>query len=195
MNDSNNVNNVQNSNLNYDINANLDNNFNENINNNNNLNNKEENPKKVTSIIIIILVVIICGVGIGIGVLFLTGTLKKTPEMKLCKNINLQVENYNQNKITYNQFFENIMSDYNNYCTNEESNLCKTIKTYNDEKDELFEYQELEDCSKYNSEWIIDSKELCENMNEIKEYHNNNRENIADAQIREIKMLCDLADE
>lgn len=193
MNESNNVNNVQNSNLNYEISTNLESNSNQNI--DNNFNNQSENSKKIMPIIIIIIVVIICGVGIGIGVLFLTDTWKKTPEMKLCKNIDLQVENYNQDKITYNQFFENIMPDYNTYCNGKESDLCKTIKTYNDEKEELFEYQELEDCSKYNSDWIIDAKESCENLNEIKEYHNNNRENLADAQIREIKMLCDLANE
>lgn len=192
MNEYNNINNAQNNNLSNETSTNLNNNYNTNL--NNNLNNQSDS-KKLISAIIIIVVIIVCGIGIGIGIFFFAGPGKETSVMKLCKNVDLQVENYNQDKISYSQFFGNIMSDYNIYCSDEESDLCKTIKTYNDEKEELFEYQELEDCSNYNSNWLTDAKALCESTNSIKEFHNNNREKIADAQISEIKMLCDLANE
>ena len=168
---------------------------NNNMNNYSNINNQNGDSKKMILPIVIIVVVIIIGIGMGVGIFFLVGPGKETAEMKLCKNVNLQVENYNQDKISYSQFFENIMPDYNSYCNDKENDLCSTIKTYNEGKEKLFEYQELEDCSIYTNNDMVNRKDLCEATNNLRETENNNRENVADAHIREIKMLCDMVNE
>lgn len=167
MNEYNNINNVQNNNLNYETSTNLNNNYNTNL--NNNLNNKNDS-KKLISAIIIIVVIIVCGIGIGVGVYLLSNYWKENSESKICQNINLQVKNYEQDKISYKQFFELIKNDYDKNCNGESSKVCTLLEELYDTLDDDLKETELENCDSYdNSSFGKQMKEVCESINSEKE--------------------------
>lgn len=135
---------------------------------------------------------VILGIFIIFGGLLLTGCGKDTPEVALCKSISPQIEKYEQKQITYDQFLDQIESDYNNYCNEEKGNICNSIYLmYSGRKVSL----ELEDCSIYNENTDFGKarKDLCETLNDSKKLMASKQEESQRARITLLKRDCDSA--
>ena len=70
-----------------------------------------------------------------LGVLFIAGCgnntdslIKNTPEKKFCDDLKPTIENYRENRISYDELYSELKSLYNKYCIDETSTFCSNIK-------------------------------------------------------------------
>ena len=113
-----------------------------------------------------------------------------TDEEKLCQNISPSIEKYQNNQITYDNFLNAIKSDYNNYCTNNTSDICISIKSMYSSNEQS---TELEDCSKYNGNDSISKsrKAVCESSNDAKKKIIEQKSSVQKASVSQVKRYCD----
>ncbi len=113
-----------------------------------------------------------------------------TDEEKLCQNISSSIDQYQSNQINYNDFLNLIKNDYNNYCTENTSDICIFIKSmYSSNEQNL----ELEDCSKYNENDSVGKsmKDLCEAGNNAKKTMAEQKADVQDASVNQVKRYCE----
>lgn len=113
-----------------------------------------------------------------------------TTEEKLCQNISPSIEKYQNNQITYDDFLNSIENDYNNYCTDNTSDICVFIKSmYSSNEQNL----ELEDCSKYNEDTSLGKsmKGVCEASNNAKKKMAEQKLDVQNASVNQLKRYCE----
>lgn len=113
-----------------------------------------------------------------------------TDEEKLCQTISPNVEKYQNNQITYDDFLNSIENDYNNYCTDNTSDICVFIKSmYSSNEQNL----ELEDCSKYNEDTSLGKsmKGVCEASNNAKKKMAEQKLDVQNASVNQLKRYCE----
>jgi len=115
-------------------------------------------------------------------------------DKKLCKSIYPNIEEYQNSKISYDQFLEAIKGNYDNYCSDNTSAICISIKGMYSSNDLNLE---LEDCSQYDENDSLGKtqKDLCESSNKAKETMVNKKEDVHDAYISNLKRACDIIEE
>ncbi len=113
-----------------------------------------------------------------------------TNEEKLCQSISPSIEEYQTNQITYDDFLSSIENDYNNYCTDNTSDICVFIKSmYSSNEQDL----ELEDCSKYNENTSLGKsmKGVCEASNNAKKKMAEQKLDVQKASVNQVKRYCE----
>ena len=128
----------------------------------------------------------IWGIVIVLSIILLTGCgSSKKPELKLCDEITPRIEDYNENKITYEEFLDEIYKDYKKICIDKKDNnsVCNAIEDMINYSDKQYE---LEDCNSLTN----DKKNVCEASNELIKDKINDKKNIEDAYIDSIDLTC-----
>ena len=122
------------------------------------------------------------------------GSKELTNEEKLCQNISSSIEKYQNNQIAYDNFLNLIEADYNNYCTDNTSDICIFIKDMYSSKDQNLD---LEDCSKYNENTSVGKsmKGVCEASNSAKRKMAEQKVDVQNTFVNQIKRYCDAYNE
>ena len=135
-------------------------------------------------VIVLALMLTLTGCGKLKGVL----EKEKTPEQKLCDDLDSSIKSYQDKEMTFDEFVEVIKPLYETHCK-ETNNTCVSIDAVIRTSDIDYTKQ---DCSKIANKSL---KDLCETTNKLKDSLLKNRDKTQDASVTNISYQCKLARE
>ena len=113
---------------------------------------------------------------------------EETKEAKLCNNLDAYVAKYEKKEVTFEELSLQTETLFNEYCT-EKNDTCITLKSIKEHANYKYEKQ---DCSKITKKEL---KDLCELTNKSVQNLYEEKDDINEAHIIELKRNCEFARE
>ena len=122
-----------------------------------------------------------------IAIFLLTGCTKETPEIKLCKEVNDVIGEYEDAKISYNETRTKLIELTTKYCETEQYETCQSISMLKTHEENILQKY---DCDSGVYATNESAHNTCLNMNKVIEESNSKVESAEHSRLISLGMLC-----